>query len=81
LTHKERTHAAAGESIFGAVMLLGGIILITVGGFAGTIGLVLIIVGAAGAAHAVLLGLGLVDLPGERKDHREQHGGLRRRRR
>jgi hypothetical protein len=81
LTDQERTRAAAVESIFGAVMLLGGIILIMVGGFAGTIGLVLIIVGAAGAAHAVLLGLGLVDLPGERKDRREQHDDLRRRRR
>jgi multisubunit Na+/H+ antiporter MnhG subunit len=81
LTDQERTHAAAVESIFGAVMLLGGIILITVGGFAGTVGLVLIIVGAAGAAHAVLLGLGLVDLPSERKDRREKHDDLRRRRR
>jgi hypothetical protein len=81
LTGQERTHAAAVESIFGAVMLLGGIILITAGGFAGTVGLVLIIVGAAGAAHAVLLGLGLVDLPGEREDRREKHDDLRRRRR
>jgi len=79
LTYQERTHAAAVELIFGAVMLLGGIILITVGGFAGTIGLVLIIVGAAGAAHAVLLLLGLVDLPGERKDRRERHDDARRR--
>ena len=70
MTDQERTRAAATESIVGVVMLGGGVLLTMLGGIAGTMGLVLIVLGVAGVAHAVLLGLGLIGLPGERKDGR-----------
>lgn len=70
MTDQERTRAAATESIVGAVMLGGGVLLTMLGGFAGTIGLVLIVLGVVGVGHAVLLGLGLIGLPGEPKDRR-----------
>jgi hypothetical protein len=63
MSDSERTRAAAGEAIVGALRLSGGALLTRVNGFGSTIGLVLIVLGAAGAAHAVLLGLGLVRLP------------------
>jgi hypothetical protein len=65
MSDSERTRAAAGEAILGAIMLIGGILLTRLNGFGSTIGLLLIVLGAAGAAHAVLLGLGLVRLPGD----------------
>jgi hypothetical protein len=60
MTDHERTRAAAAESIFGAVMLVGGVFLTTLGGSAGSIGLALIVLGGVGVVHAVGLGLGLV---------------------
>jgi hypothetical protein len=60
----ERTRVAAAESVCGAVMLIGGVLLIGLGGIAGAIGLALLFLGVGGLGHAVFYGLGLVDLPG-----------------
>jgi hypothetical protein len=68
MTDRERTRAAAAESIFGVVMLIGGVFLTTLGGLAGSIGLALIVLGGVGVVHAVFLGLGLAGGLGERKE-------------
>jgi len=60
----ERTRVAAAESVCGAVMLIGGLLLIRLGGIAGAIGLALLFLGVGGLGHAVLYGLGLAQLPG-----------------
>jgi hypothetical protein len=60
----ERTRVAAWESVCGVVMLIGGVLLSRVGGVAGIVGLGLLFLGIGGLGHAVLYGLGLVDLPG-----------------
>jgi hypothetical protein len=59
----ERTRVAAWESVCGAVMLIGGVLLARLGSIAGVIGLGLLFLGIGGLGHAVLYGLGLVDLP------------------
>jgi hypothetical protein len=75
MSDSERARAAAGEATLGAIMLIGGILLTRLSGFGSTIGLLLIVLGAAGAAHAVLLGLGLVRLPGDHHGEDEQARG------
>lgn len=63
----ERTRVAAWESVFGAVMLIGGLLLAKLGGVADIVGLALLFLGACGLGHAVLLGLGLARLPSARE--------------
>lgn len=75
MTDSERTRAAAGEAIFGAIMVIGGLLMFALNGFGGALGYALIVLGAAGAAHAVLLALGLVRTAGDRAGESERRAG------
>jgi len=60
----ERTRVAAWMSVCGALMVIGGVLLIRLGGgIAGVIGLALLFLGIGGLGFAVLFGLGLAHLP------------------
>lgn len=76
----ERTRVAAWESVCGAVMLIGGILLTRLGGVADIAGLGLLFLGIGGLGHAVLYGLGLASLPeteGERAKRRKDDDARR----
>lgn len=73
MTDSERTRAAAGEAIVGAVLCIAGGLLTGVHGFVALIGFALLVLGVIGLAHGVALGLGLVKLPGDSND-RERDG-------
>jgi len=81
VSDSERTRAAAGEAISGAILVIGGALLTALNGLGGTIGFALIVLGAAGAAHALLLGLGLARVPGDHESPQVQRARLNARRR
>jgi hypothetical protein len=72
MSDSHRTRAAAGEAIVGTIMVIGGVLMSALNGFGSTFGYGLVVLGAAGAAHAVLLGLGLVRMAGDRTGEGER---------
>jgi hypothetical protein len=68
----ERMRVAGIEAIVALVMLAGGAALTRVSGFLGVLGLVLVLLAAMGLAHAILVGVGVVSLPGEDPGERAQ---------
>lgn len=59
MTSRERTLFAAGESVIGALMAVGGLLLLGSNGFLGVLGIVLIFFAVIALGHGVAIGLGL----------------------
>ena len=59
----ERTHFALWQCVFGTVMLVGGLVLTRLGGFADVVGLLLMFFGVSALGLALLYGTGLAKLP------------------
>jgi hypothetical protein len=78
---RERTLAAAVEASVGAVMFVAGALLLHLSGFGKAVGMALLVLGVVGLGHALLVGFGIITLPGAqegdkaRRDVDESDGG------
>jgi hypothetical protein len=70
MTDSDRTLFAAVEASVGGVMFVAGGLLTAAAGLFIPWGCALLVLGAAAVIQAVLVGLHLMDMPGQRKDRR-----------
>jgi hypothetical protein len=64
MTDRQRTGLAAAESIFGAGLVIAGVVVSRGGNVAEVLGLVLLAFGLGAVAQAVAVGVGLVSIDG-----------------
>jgi hypothetical protein len=73
MSDRDRSRCAAVEALVAAVMVVGGLVIIDLRNVLMLFGCGLLVLGILGLAHAVVLGLGLIRLPGVERMGSDDH--------